>query len=134
TDEFEAGAMEDLLLALREGGRLAAREGQRGEDGTVTLSSAAYTACAVTGADGCPKDPSWRITADRVVYDPGENRIRFSGAFLEIFGARLLPLPGLSVRTDGRAVSGFLVPDLRFSESNGVEISGSYYWRMAENK
>lgn len=134
TEEFEAGAMEDLLLALREGGRLAAREGQRGEDGTVVLSSAAYTACAVTGADGCPKDPSWRITADRVVYDPDENRIRFSGAFLEIFGARLLPLPGLSVRTDGSAVSGFLVPDLRFSESNGVEISGSYYWRVADNK
>lgn len=134
TDEFEAGAMEDLLLALREGGRLAAREGQRGEDGTVILSDAAYTACAVTGADGCPKNPSWRITADRVVYDPDDNRIRFSGAFLELFGARLLPLPGLSVRTDGSAVSGFLVPDLRFSESNGVEITGSYYWRMADNK
>lgn len=134
TDEFEAGAMEDLLLALREGGRLAAREGQRGEDGTVTLSSAAYTACAVTDAEGCPKNPSWRITADRVVYDPDENRVRFSGAFLEIFGARILPLPGLAIRTDGKAVSGFLVPDLRFSESNGVEISGSYLWRIADNK
>ena len=134
TEEFEAGAMEDLLLALREGGRLAALSGQRGEDGTIILTSAAYTACAVADAEGCPKDPSWRITADRVIYDPADNRVRFSGAFLEIFGLRLLPLPGLAVRTDGSAVSGFLVPDLRFSESNGVEVTGSYYWRVGQNK
>ncbi|MEL7445628.1 MAG: LPS assembly protein LptD, partial [Pseudomonadota bacterium] len=49
-------------------------------------------------------------------------------------GARILPLPGLSIRTDGSAVSGFLVPDLRFSESNGVEISGRYYWRFDDNR
>ena len=134
TDEFEAGAMEDLLLALREGGRLAARRGERGTDGTVVLREAAYTACAVEDTEGCPKEPSWRITADRVVYDPDDNRVRFSGAYLELFGARLLPLPGLAVRTDGGAESGFLVPDLRFSESNGVEVSGSYYWRLAENQ
>ncbi len=134
TDEFEAGAMEDLLLALREGGRLAARSGERGADGTVILTDAAYSACAVVDPEGCAKNPSWRITASRVVYDPQEKRVRFSGAFLELFGARLLPLPGLAVRTDGGAVSGFLVPDLRFSESNGVEVSGSYYWRLADNR
>nr|WP_137677883.1 LPS assembly protein LptD [Parerythrobacter lutipelagi] len=134
TDEFEAGAMDDLLLALREGGRLAARSGERGDDGTVVLNDAAYSACAVVDPEGCDKDPSWRITADRVTYDPADNRVRFKGAVLELFGARILPLPGLAVRTDGKAVSGFLVPDLRVSESNGVEVSGSYYWRLAENK
>ncbi|WP_232367274.1 LPS-assembly protein LptD [Altererythrobacter lutimaris] len=134
TDRFETGAMNDLLLALRAGGRLAARSGERGEDGTVVLTDAAYSACAVKDADGCDKTPSWRITASRVIYDPADNRVRFNGAVLELFGARILPLPGLAVRTDGRAISGFLVPDLRFSESNGVEVSGSYYWRMADNR
>ena len=43
-------------------------------------------------------------------------------------------MPGLSFRTDGNAISGFLVPDLRVSESNGVEISGSYYWRIANDR
>ncbi|WP_234026890.1 LPS-assembly protein LptD [Erythrobacter sp. HKB08] len=133
-DRFEAGAMEDLLLALREGGRLAARGGERGEDGTIELNNAVYSACAVADEDGCDKDPSWRITAERVTYDPQDNRVRFRGAYLELFGARILPLPGLTVRTDGKAVSGFLVPDLRVSESNGVEVSGSYYVRVAENQ
>lgn len=134
TDRFEAGAMEDLLLALRAGGRLAAQSGERGEDGTTVLHNAAYSPCPVTTADGCAQDPSWRITADRVTYDPATSRVKFKGAVLELFGARLLPLPGLAVRADGQAVSGFLVPDLRFSQSNGVEVSGRYYWRLDDNK
>ncbi len=134
TDEFEAGAMEELLLALREGGRLAARGGARQEDGSVILTDAAYSACAVVDPEGCSKNPSWRITADRVIYSPADNRVRFRGAYLELFGARLLPMPGLSIRTDGKAVSGLLVPDLRFSESNGVEVRGRYYWSLAPNK
>ena len=134
TDRFEAGAMEDLLLALREGGRLAAESGSRAEDGTITLNRAAYSACAVTDPDGCDKAPSWRITAERVIYDPEERRVRFRGAYLELFGARLLPLPGLSVRTDGGAIGGFLVPDLRLSESNGLEVSGEYYFRLDDNR
>ena len=134
TDEFEAGAMEDLLLALRAGGRLAANKGVRESDGTILLEEAAYSACAVTTPDGCNKDPSWRITADRVTYNPSEAKVKFEGAYLELFGARLIPLPGLSVRTDDGGVSGFLVPDIRLSESNGIEVSGSYYLRMADNK
>ncbi|WP_120717706.1 LPS-assembly protein LptD [Tsuneonella amylolytica] len=134
TDQFEAGAMEDLLLALREGGRLAAASGSRMADGTLDLVRAAYTGCEVVDTEGCPKEPSWRITADRVVYSPDDKRVRFSGAYLELFGARLIPLPGLAIRTDGRPVSGFLVPDLQYSRNNGLEISGSYYFNFAENQ
>ena len=38
TDEFKAGAMDSMLLALRQGGRLAANSGDRSEDGNVILS------------------------------------------------------------------------------------------------
>lgn len=134
TDEFEAGAMEDLLLALREGGRLAAASGTRLADGTIELDRAAYTGCEVVNAEGCPREPSWRITADRVVYSPADNRVRFRGAYLELFGARLIPLPGLAIRTDGRPVSGFLIPDIQYSRNNGLELSGSYYLNLAPNR
>ncbi len=134
TDEFEAGAMDELLIALRAGGRLAARSAERGEDGTVMLTDAAYSACAVTNEEGCEKDPSWRITADRVTYDPDASRVRFKGAMLELFGARILPLPGLAIRTDGRAESGFLVPNIRFDQVNGLEVQGEYYLRVADNQ
>ncbi|MEP3421871.1 MAG: LPS assembly protein LptD [Erythrobacter sp.] len=133
-DRFETAAMDDLLLALRQGGRLAARSAQRGEDGTVLLTDAAYSACAITDAQGCDKEPSWRVTADRVTYDPDEARVSFDGAVLELFGARILPLPGLAIRTDGRAESGFLVPDIRFDQVNGLEVSSEYYLRLDDNK
>jgi LPS-assembly protein len=134
TEKLEAGMMENLLLALAEGARLAARSGTRAEDGTIVLTDAAYSACAVETAEGCPKNPSWRITANRVTYDPKADRVRFRGARLELFGAPLLPIPGLTVSTAGEAISGILIPDLRISESNGVEISDSYYLRLADNQ
>ncbi|MEM7780635.1 MAG: LPS assembly protein LptD [Pseudomonadota bacterium] len=133
-DAFEAGDMDELLLALRAGGRLAASSAQRSEDGSVELENAAYTACAVVNGEGCDKEPSWRITADRVTYTPGDNRVRFQGAVLELFGARILPLPGLAIRTDGRAESGFLVPNIRIDQVNGLELQGEYYIRIADNK
>ncbi|RGP41151.1 LPS-assembly protein LptD [Altererythrobacter insulae] len=134
TERFEAGAIEELLISLRAGGRLAARGGQRAADGDVILNDAAYTACPVTTLEGCDKTPSWRVTAKRVIYNPDKRTISFDGAVLELFGARVLPLPGLAFRTDGSAISGFLTPDLRISESNGVEVSGEYYLRLADNK
>ncbi|HEU4821059.1 MAG TPA: LPS assembly protein LptD, partial [Qipengyuania sp.] len=134
TDQFEAGMMEDLLIALRQGGRLAARTGERTGDGAIALSDAAYSGCPVETPEGCPKDPTWRITADRVVYDPNTDKVRFSGAFLEIFGLRLLPLPALVINTTGQAQSGFLVPNLQVSQNNGVEVSQGYYWRLAPNQ
>jgi LPS-assembly protein len=134
TDEFEAGTMEDLLIALREGGRLAAETGERTADGAIALTNAAYSGCPVETPEGCPKKPTWRITADSVVYDAATDKVRFRGAFLEIFGLRLLPLPALTINTTGQAQSGFLVPNLKVSQNNGVEISQGYYLRLAPNQ
>src|SRR5690606_8001573 len=134
TDELKTGAMRNMLLALREGGRLAAEQGLRDENGDIILENAAYSACAVMNEDGCPKSPSWRIVAERVIYDQDENRVSFRGAYLELFGMRILPMPGLAARTDGRAESGLLIPNLRISASNGVEVSESYYIRLADNQ
>ena len=79
TDELKTGAMENLLLALREGARIAANSGRRLEDGNIILEQAAYTACAVQNEKGCPKDPTWRITAREVVYDEQRDRIALTG-------------------------------------------------------
>ena len=133
TDELKTGAMENLLIAMRQGGRLAAVNGRRIDNGNVILNKAAYTGCAIEDADGCPKNPSWRVTASEVVYDEAAKRITFRGAKLEVFNLIKLPLVGLRISTEGGSVSGFLVPDFRVSRSNGVEISESYYWQIAPN-
>jgi len=134
TDELKAGAMSNLLLAFRAGGRLAATEAQRNAAGDIELTRAAYSSCAVEDSDGCPKRPSWRITAERVRYEAASRRVVFQNAYLELFGARILPLPGLTLRSDGGPDSGVFIPDAGYSASNGFEFSESYYWRMADNR
>jgi LPS-assembly protein len=134
TDELKAGAMTNLLLVLREGGRLAAVQGTRDEAGNVVLTRAAYSGCDVETASGCPKTPSWRITAERVVYDQASKKINFRGAFFELFGKRVIPLPALSLAVGGQANSGVTIPTLGYSASNGFELSDSYYWRIADNR
>ena len=106
TDELKAGAMTNLLLVMREGGRLSAVSGTRDENGNVDLTRAAYSGCQVETPAGCPKTPSWRITAERVIYDDTTKKIRFRGAYFELFGMRVLPLPALSL-----AVGGHDLPD-----------------------
>ena len=81
-DTLRDGVVENLLLVLADGGRLAADRATR-ENGYTTLDRAAYTACAVTSPDGCPKDPTWQINAVRVVHDPVRHRISYRGALAQ---------------------------------------------------
>jgi LPS-assembly protein len=134
TDAMRDAVADNLLLVLEDGGRLAADKAER-KDGYTTLYRAAYSPCAVVNENGCPKDPTWQITAVRVVHDPFRHRIRYEGAGLSLFGARIIALPGLS-HPDGSegGGSGLLVPDVRLSQSNGLEISAPYYFKLAPNR
>lgn len=133
-DSMRDAVADHLLVVLEGGGRLAADRGER-KDGYTTLYRAAYTPCAVTHPDGCPKNPTWQITAVRVIHDPYKKRIRYEGAGLNLFGTRIIALPGLSHPDgSGGGGSGLLVPDVRFSQSNGLEISTPYYLKIAPDK
>ncbi|WP_067736351.1 LPS-assembly protein LptD [Novosphingobium naphthalenivorans] len=134
TDELKTGMMENMLLVMREGGRLAALKGERIANGDVILNHAAYTGCDVTDEDGCARKPTWRVIAKSVLYSEERHRIRFKNARLELFGAVQVPLLGLTVSTDGHAVSGMLIPDLQSTPSNGFQIGESYYWKIDENR
>lgn len=134
TDKLKAGAMENMLLVLREGGRLAARHAVRDADGLVQLDNAAYTGCAIEDDNGCPKKPSWEITAVRVTYNPEDQHVRYHGAVFHLFGLGLLPLPGLVHTLDNRPENGLLVPDIKSSATNGLAFIDSYYFRFAENR
>ncbi len=133
TDSLKDGVVENLLLVLKDGSRLVANQGTR-TDGRLTLEQAAYTPCKVEGPDGCPKEPSWQVKAAKVVYDPDKKRVTYTGARIELFGLPIIPLPGLSHPAETDAGSGFLVPNLRLSRNNGVEIEQGYYWRLSSNR
>ena len=134
TDTLRDGVVDNLLVVLDNGSRLAAIRGTRFENGNIELENAAYTPCPVEDNAGCPKNPTWRIRAVRVIYDHAKNKIRYKGARVEIFGLPLIPLPGLSHPSNSEAGSGILVPEVRFDRTNGFEIAVPYYLRIAPDR
>lgn len=133
TETLKDGAVENLLIVMTDGGRLAANRGIR-SNGTSTLERAIYSPCAVENSEGCPKNPSWKITAVRVTHDPVKNRIRYKNAQLEIFGLPIVALPGFSHPADDRGGSGLLVPDIQYSRNNGFEVSAPVFFKISTNR
>ena len=134
-DTLRDGAIQDLLIVLESGGRIAARQGARSGNVT-TLTDAVYSPCPVTTEGGCPRNPSWSISAAQVIHDPSRRSIRFRGGRLQLFGLSLPLLPVFSVGTAGEdaAFSGWLVPDISVSSRKGLELAVPYFWRMAPNR
>jgi LPS-assembly protein len=134
TDSLKDGVVDNMLVVLERGGRLAARRGTRALDETVTLEDAAYTPCTVTTATGCPKEPSWKITAVRVTYRPNKNRIYYKGAQINLFGLPTIPLPNFSHPAGGESDSGLLSPTIRYNGVNGFEYAQPYFFALGPNR
>ncbi len=134
TDTLKDGVIENMLVVLDAGGRIAAQHGQRNAGGVITVENAAYTPCSVQNSEGCPKEPSWKITADRVVYDPDRKRIRYTGARISVFGIATVPLPVFSHPVGGQSDDGFLTPDLRYNRTNGFQFALPYFFSLAPNR
>ena len=134
TDTLRDAVVENLLIVLENGGRLVARHATR-VDGVSTLEDAAYTPYRPYDAMGEPRDPSWQIDAVRVIHNPDTHRIYYRNARFVLFGIPIIALPSFS-HPDGSqgGSSGFLVPDLSLSRSNGLEIALPYYWKIAQNR
>lgn len=133
TDTLKDGAVDNILLVLQKGGRMAATKGER-VNGVYTLHHAAYTGCPVEGSDGCPKEPTWQINAVKVVYDPTKQRVSYTRANVELFGLPLIPVPGLSHPVGDDGGSGLLVPNIRYDRVNGFEVAVPYYLKLAPNR
>jgi LPS-assembly protein len=134
-DTLKDGTVENLLVVLESGGRIAAERATR-VNGVTTLDNAVYSPCPVTTPAGCPRNPSWKITATRVVQDPTTKRIRFAGGRLNLFGLQVPLLPIFSIGAAGGSdgTTGVLIPDIAYSSSNGLEVAVPYYFRLAPNR
>lgn len=134
TDSLKDGVVDNMLVVLERGGRLAAERGTREENGTISLDRAAYTACSVVSSDGCPKEPTWKVTAVRVTYRPDRERVYYVGAQVHLFGLPSIPLPRFSHPVGEETASGLLSPSIRYDRVNGLEVATPYLFRLAPNR
>jgi LPS-assembly protein len=133
TDTLRDGTVDNLMIVLESGGRLAAQRGVR-SGGVTTLENAIYSPCPVQTSSGCPKRPSWSITAARVIDDPVRNRVRFIGGRLQLFGINLPLLPVFNIARTSQGATGWLVPDFSVSTKKGFEIALPYHWQIGSNR
>jgi LPS-assembly protein len=134
TDSLRDGAIDNMLLVLTDGGRLAAVEGQR-SDQVFNLRRAVYSPCSVTGSDGCAKNPVWQVKALRISYNRGKHRLSYRNASLEIFGFPVMYLPSFS-HPDGEAkqASGLLLPGIKLQRQLGLGVSLPYHLALAPDR
>lgn len=135
TDDLKDGTVQNLLIVLNSGGRIAAVKGSRQGD-LLALENAVYSACPVTDEKGCPRNPSWKISAARVVRDAKTGKIQFRGGKITILGLTLPLLPVFAIGDGSQkgGVTGALLPSIRIDSNNGLELSAPYYWRFDRNK
>lgn len=134
TDSLKDGVVANMLVVLERGGRLAAERGTRQEDGTISLDRAAYTGCSVLTSDGCPKEPTWKVTAVRVTYRPDRERVYYVGGHIHLFGLPAIPLPKFSHPVGEANASGLLPPIISYDQVNGFEVATPYFLRLAPNR
>jgi LPS-assembly protein len=133
TDTLRDGTVNNLLVVLEGGARLAAARAVRTGDVT-TLENAIYSPCPVTTSTGCPKRPSWAITAAKVIDDPAHERVRFVGGHLQLFGINLPLLPIFNISRGKEGATGWLAPDFSISSKKGFEIAEPYHWQIGPNR
>jgi len=123
SESLRDGAIDNILLVLQDGGRLAARSAVR-VDGRSTLDHATYSPCPVEGDDGCPRTPDWQIEAVTVVHDPVKHRISYRQARFRLFGRTVAALPAFS-HPDGGAPNstGLLAPEVGYRNGLGFSLA-----------
>ena len=133
TDTLRDGTVDNLMIVLENGARVAATRGTRSGEVT-TLENAIYSPCPVTTDSGCPKRPSWAITAARVIDDPTTGRVRFVGGRLQLFGITLPLLPIFNVSRGNEGATGWLTPQFSISSKKGFEIAEPFHWQIGPNR
>jgi LPS-assembly protein len=133
TDTMQNGVVSNLLVVLESGARIAATRGTR-VNGVNILYNAIYSPCPVTNVRGCPKSPSWSVTAAKVTDDPKSSRIRFEGGRFQLFGITVPLLPVVKMARGDAGATGWLVPQWMLSSRNGFEIALPWHWQLGPNR
>jgi LPS-assembly protein len=133
-----SGGMRDAVLEglrglLAANARVAAAGGRR-TDGRITdLARVVYSPC-----DLCPTDPErpplWQLRARIASLHSDEQRVRYRGAALDLFGVPVFYTPYLSHAAPGAPrASGFLSPTFGVTRLLGGFWAQPYYWALDES-
>lgn len=133
-DKIRDGALTGFAALLGKHGRMVASSAQRKEGRYTIANNVAYTPCKICNQPG-QRTPVWQIRAVRVVHDQVKHQIKFTDATLAVFGVPIFYSPVLTEPDPTvNHASGFLLPDLGTSSTNGYFVSIPYYWSLSKSQ
>lgn len=128
TEELHDGIIENMLLVLNDGSRLAAASGSR-QGKTDRIDHGVYSPCNLCNQG--KERPIWRLKAVRVTLDNNKKRVYYRDAYLEFFNVPLLYFPAFSHPSpDSARATGFLKPELKSSQNLGFSLAAPYYFPL----
>lgn len=134
TDNFAEGFVKTLRIETSDNTRLAAESGERVNDTDMILHKGVYTAC-LPCADNPDRPPLWQVKAERVIQNGKKHTVRLEKARFELFGHTLAVLPFIEVPDHTvKRKSGFLFPQMRFSENLGFGLTVPYYFAISNQR
>jgi len=134
TDKMRDGVLSGFGALLGTHGRMVAASASRSGGRYTDARHVAYTPCQICNKEG-ERTPVWQVRAFRVVHDQEAHRIKFKDATIALFGVPILYTPYLAEPDPTvKHASGFLMPDIGNSSSNGYFITLPYYWSMSKSR
>ena len=131
SDDFRDGFVDSLCLDSPDKTRMAASRADRSSGAFTVFHNGVYTACEPC-KDDPKKPPLWQVKAVRMIHDSNEKMIYFEDARLEFFGKPVAYMPYFSAPDPTvKRKTGFLMPYVTTSGTNGVGIEVPYYWALA---
>jgi LPS-assembly protein len=133
-DSMNTGFAQNVRMLLADRSRLAANGARRLGGNRTEMSRAVYSPC-----DLCKENPSapppWQFKAREIVHDREQKLLEFRDATLEVDGWPVFYTPYISAPDPTvKRASGFLMPGLGKSSSNGFHFSIPYFWAIDVDK
>jgi len=127
--DLETGAAKvanaDFLLHVNHLRGSAAEIGQD-EAGTFSMTRGYFTRCE-------PGDETWRLSSSSVRIEKGAVFGTARDAVLSVHGVPVFYSPYIEFPVTDERVSGFLLPDIGYSNDYGVDVGVPYYFNLAPN-
>lgn len=134
-EELTAGVAINFSSRLQNNVKIAAASAIRRSPTLNELNRAIYTPCDTCKADGTPKQPTFSISARKVVQDTEKRTVYYQDAVVRLKGVPILYAPVFwHADPTGGAQSGFLAPGFSISERRGVSVETPYYWRVSPSQ
>ncbi|MCS2160804.1 LPS assembly protein LptD [Scandinavium sp. H11S7] len=116
----------DYLMVDRQGRGTADVMKQRGANRYTILDNGTFTSCL-------PGSNTWSVVGTEVIQDRQEQVAEIWNARFKIGPVPVFYSPYLQLPIGDKRRSGFLLPNAKYSSTNGTEIYLPYYWNIAPN-